>query len=341
MIENNNTLRISISDKCNFHCVYCPDHMEVFEPKLGLKTPLTDEELLDIVKLSVSLWITKVSLTWGEPLIKKDIWKFCKELKRYSWIKRLEMTTNAFLLDKFLDDENSKYVDFFKISFDSNKKETFNKMVWLPAYDKVLQNIKRLIWDDRAAVLNVVLSKENIRELDDIIAFAESLWIDLSLLDAVCHNGNKDWWKNNYYDFDNLKWILEKKYKLITNSDDASPEVSRRLNRIWMKKSTGISFPYYDTWKIYIRLKDSKNGTRRDLICKKCPHFCQEWLCMLRLTINGWITCCQSVSKDNWFQINEYTQEQQIKIIDFLQKRFNNSIKDKTAFSHFKEIMFD
>lgn len=336
--ETNNVLRISITNKCNFNCIYCPEYMEVFEPKEenNNQKELSIDDIIEIVKDVSSLWIKKVSLTWGEPLLRKDIGVFCKKLKEEWGIDRLEITTNAFLLNHFLNDENSKYVDLFKISFDSPNKNNFNNTVRVNAYDVVLNNIKMLIKLNKNAVLNVVISKENISELDELITLAESIWIDLSLLDAVCHPSNKDRRKENFYDFSSLRELLGKKYRLI-GKNEPSPQVKKRLERIWVKKSTGVSFPYYDTGKIYIRLKDSKTATRRDSICEKCSHFCQEWLCMMRLTLNGWMTDCQSITSDNWFRANKLMWEKRKKMILFLQNRFPNSVKDNLSFKKFLE----
>jgi len=67
--EVNNVLRISITNKCNFNCIYCPDYMEVFEPVPDNSIELTNDEIIKIVQDVTSLGIKKVSLTWWEPLM--------------------------------------------------------------------------------------------------------------------------------------------------------------------------------------------------------------------------------------------------------------------------------
>ncbi|MEI8008334.1 MAG: radical SAM protein [bacterium] len=61
--EVNNVLRISITNKCNFNCIYCPDYMEVFEPVPDNSIELTNDEIIKIVQDVTSLGIKKVSLT--------------------------------------------------------------------------------------------------------------------------------------------------------------------------------------------------------------------------------------------------------------------------------------
>jgi len=94
--RNINYLRISVTDRCNLRCVYCM-------PKDGVKLLnhsdiITFEEILEVIKVGVSLGIEKVRITGGEPLVRKGIVDLFKMISQTDGIKDLSMTTNGHLL---------------------------------------------------------------------------------------------------------------------------------------------------------------------------------------------------------------------------------------------------
>ncbi|MBU0482819.1 MAG: radical SAM protein, partial [Proteobacteria bacterium] len=91
-----NYLRVSVTDKCNLRCQYCM-------PAEGIKLKqhadiLRLEEILEIVKYAADLGISKVRLTGGEPLVRKNIEFLIENLAQIPAIKDLAMTTNGVLL---------------------------------------------------------------------------------------------------------------------------------------------------------------------------------------------------------------------------------------------------
>jgi len=339
--KGNVTLRIAVTNTCNFKCTYCNPNMELFNPTPFSKN-IPTEDMMKIIKACVGIGIKRVSLTGGEPLIRPDILGFCKSMKEVG-IERIEMTTNGFLLEKFLSAEESDYVDFFKVSFDTTDKEIFNRTVGIDAYDRVLNGIKMLLEKKKLCVINTVITKENISELDGIIDFAEGLGVDVSLLDLVCYPGEEVKWKENFYDFALLEELFDKKYQRITSNTE-SEGVRQRLNEYITKRKAdvpedlsiyGISFPYYDTGKIFVRLKNSKTSSRRDSICNVCKEYCQEGFCSIRLSPNGWLTDCPSTLPRNGFWGNVIEGEKLNKKLIFLYERFLNSFQDKYSFDKF------
>jgi len=93
-------LRISLTERCNLRCFYCmPEEGIQLRDKAEF---MTNEELLEIAKKFVSMGVTKIRLTGGEPLIKKGIDLLLKELGKLP--VELAITTNAILVDKYLND---------------------------------------------------------------------------------------------------------------------------------------------------------------------------------------------------------------------------------------------
>lgn len=91
-------LRVSITDRCNFRCVYCmPEQGFPATPKTE---NLTIEEIARLVRISVSLGITKVRLTGGEPLLRKELPDLVREIASYDGVEDISCTTNGFLLEE-------------------------------------------------------------------------------------------------------------------------------------------------------------------------------------------------------------------------------------------------
>ena len=91
-------LRISLTERCNFRCQYCmPEKPFSWVPKENL---LTFEELFVFVKVAIDGGVTKIRLTGGEPLLRKNLDGFIKMIHDYKPDIDLAITTNAFLLDK-------------------------------------------------------------------------------------------------------------------------------------------------------------------------------------------------------------------------------------------------
>ncbi len=135
-----NYLRISVTDRCNLRCTYCV-------PEEGMKLLdkseiLSLEQIFDIVKIGVANGITKVRLTGGEPLIRKDILELVSRIASLKEIKDLGMTTNAILLDKYAEDLVKAGLNRINISLDTMSPEKFKKLTRGGDINQVFKGIK-------------------------------------------------------------------------------------------------------------------------------------------------------------------------------------------------------
>src|SRR5688500_17332375 len=90
-----NYLRISLTDRCNFRCLYCMPAVGMkFQPRDEM---LTDEELIRLVGLFAEAGVTKLRLTGGEPTIRPHLVDLVREFKAFPNINEIAMTTNALL----------------------------------------------------------------------------------------------------------------------------------------------------------------------------------------------------------------------------------------------------
>ncbi len=118
-----NYLRISLTDRCNLACIYCVPKTSI--PLLLHKDIASYEEILKITKIAVELGITKVRLTGGEPLVRRGLAGFLKELSNIKEIKDIAITTNGVLLEKHIDELIASGLKRLNISLDTLQPEKF------------------------------------------------------------------------------------------------------------------------------------------------------------------------------------------------------------------------
>jgi cyclic pyranopterin phosphate synthase len=135
-----NYLRISITDRCNLKCIYCVPRDQI--PRLSHDEILTYEEILRTVQVGVSLGISKVRVTGGEPLVRKGVYDFLRELRRLDGLKDLSLTTNAVALKDNLKKLESAGIRRINVSLDTLKREKFARITGMDCFDQVWQGIE-------------------------------------------------------------------------------------------------------------------------------------------------------------------------------------------------------
>ena len=135
-------LRVSITDRCNYKCVYCRtgEGGELY-PELSI------DEYLRLIRLFVSLGITKVRLTGGEPLLRRGLVELVQELARLRTLTGdpldLALTTNGHLLDSLAGPLKTAGLDRVTVSMDAVDKPTFERITRVPgSFHKVLSGIR-------------------------------------------------------------------------------------------------------------------------------------------------------------------------------------------------------
>ena len=135
-----NYLRISVTDRCNLRCTYCMpeegirllDHSDI----------LSFEEISDFTRVAVSNGITKVRLTGGEPLVRKDIVELVLMLADIEGLEDLSMTTNGILLTKFAPDLKKAGLNRINISLDTVNPENYCQITRNGNLEQVLEGIE-------------------------------------------------------------------------------------------------------------------------------------------------------------------------------------------------------
>ena len=180
-------LRVSVTSRCNFRCLYCmPNTPFSWEPKENL---LSYEEMFEFIKIAIDNGITKIRLTGGEPLLRKDLDKFINMIYSYSPDIDLALTTNGYFLEKTakkLKDSGLKRVN---ISLDSLKKEVYQKIVQKDVFDDVIKGIQKAIEVGLKVKLNAVLLKGvNDDEVIELYNYAKNLNVPIRFIEYMENN---------------------------------------------------------------------------------------------------------------------------------------------------------
>ena len=156
-----NYLRISVTDRCNLRCCYCmPEGVQ----DVGLKNILTFEEIWEIVRTGVSLGITHIRITGGEPLVRKGCVDLIRGIREIPGVETITMTTNGVLLGNYGKQLKKAGVDGVNISLDTLDPEEFYKITGKRELQEVLAGIRAA----KTAGLPVNLHAVNRKELDPI-----------------------------------------------------------------------------------------------------------------------------------------------------------------------------
>jgi cyclic pyranopterin phosphate synthase len=154
-------LRISLTDACNLRCVYCMPEQMTFRPRSEL---MSDEELLYLVQIAVSLGVTKIRLTGGEPTIRPGVVELVRALASIPGVQDLAMTTNGLLLDKLAQPLAEAGLKRVNISIDTLDAQKFRRITRWGAIEEVWNGIKAA---EQAGLTPIKLNAVVVRHFND------------------------------------------------------------------------------------------------------------------------------------------------------------------------------
>ena len=179
-------LRVSVTDRCDFRCVYCMAEHMTFLPKPEL---LSLEELDRLCSAFIAKGVKKLRITGGEPLVRKNILWLFEALGRHlktGALEELTLTTNGSQLAKYAGDLVRLGVKRINVSLDTLDADKFRKITRWGDYAKVVGGIDAALAAGLKIKLNAVALKGvNEDEYDDMIRFAHGRGMDLTLIETM------------------------------------------------------------------------------------------------------------------------------------------------------------
>lgn len=212
-------VRISVTDRCDFRCVYCMDEEMSFLPRADI---LTLEEISEVAKAFSELGVGKVRLTGGEPLIRNGIMSLINELGALPQLNELVLTTNGSQLTKLSSGLVAAGVRRINISLDSLKADRFRQLTRTGDLKTVLDGIDTAIESgfQRIKLNAVILKGRNDDEILDLVNFARAKKIDLSFIEEMPLGSISEHDRaESYCSSDEIRELIAQSYPLTPVSD--------------------------------------------------------------------------------------------------------------------------
>lgn len=260
-------LRLSVTDRCNLRCVYCmpSDGIDLIEPSSILRY----EELLRVVHIAASHGVTKLRVTGGEPLVRRGIVDFIRELSAIKGIDDLSLTTNGVLLKDFASALKEAGLRRVNVSLDSLNPARFKKLTRGDSLSDVLAGIDAALEVGLKPVkINMVVIKDfNDDEIVDFANISKKKEVHVRFIEYMPFDTAEGWQKEKCITSKAIKSSVEKAEKLYPIKNDGTGAGPARR----------------------FRFKDAPGEV--GFISPVSEHFCAECN-RLRLTADGKLRTC-------------------------------------------------
>lgn len=208
-------LRVSVTDRCDFRCVYCMSENMTFLPKKEL---LTLEELDRMCSAFIRLGVRKLRITGGEPLVRRDIMTFFHEIGRHlksGDLDELTLTTNGSQLERFADDLYAAGVRRVNISLDTLDDDKFAAITRWGRLPQVMRGVEAALDAGLRVKINTVALKGfNEDELFSLTDWCASKNMDLTFIEVMPMGdiGNEDR-LGQYWSLKDVRARLDERFK--------------------------------------------------------------------------------------------------------------------------------
>jgi len=212
-------VRISVTDRCDFRCVYCMSEDMTFLPRAQL---LTLEELADIGRAFTELGVNKLRITGGEPLVRKNVTWLFQELGKLEGLKDFTLTTNGSQLDRLAQPLRDAGVKRINISLDSLDEERFKRITRTGDLNKVLGGIEaaRAAGFEKIKINTVAMRNRNDDEILDLVNFVVERGMDISFIEEMPLGVIDDHDRAEVYmSSDAVREVIETRYALAPTTE--------------------------------------------------------------------------------------------------------------------------
>lgn len=211
-------IRISVTDRCDFRCVYCMAEEMTFLPRSQV---LTLEEIHTIAAAFVSLGVNKIRLTGGEPMVRRGIEGLCADLTGLSGLDELVMTTNGSQLVNKAVALKKAGVKRLNVSLDSLQAERFKQITRTGDVAQVIAGIDAAIAAgfQNLKINAVILRNRNDDEIMELVEFARGRNLDLSFIEEMpLGTITEHDQAQAYMSSDDVKAVISQHYELLDSS---------------------------------------------------------------------------------------------------------------------------
>lgn len=186
-------LRVSVTDRCNLRCDYCmPEENYTWLPRKDL---LSFEEIEQLLCGLIPMGISKIRLTGGEPLLRRNLPDLVARIARIDGLKDLALTTNGLLLEEQAEDLQRAGLGRLTVSLDSLDRELYAKLTRRDSLDQALAGLEAATRAGftRIKINTVMLAGGNDQELEPLLSFARKAGHELRFIEYMDVGGATQW----------------------------------------------------------------------------------------------------------------------------------------------------
>jgi len=235
-------IRLSVTDRCDFRCVYCMTEDMTFLPRNQI---LSLEELHQVAKAFTELGVKKIRLTGGEPMVRRDVMCLVERIGQLPGLEELLLTTNGAQLQKFAAPLKAAGVSRINISIDSLDTDRFKRISRVGKLENVLVGIEaaRAAGFNRIRLNSVIMRGYNEDEILPLADFAIDRGIDIAFIEemplgeASDHKREETTCSNDW-----VRSVIEEKYDLLDSAEKTAGP-SRYTKVVGMQSRIGFISP--------------------------------------------------------------------------------------------------
>ena len=218
-------IRLSVTDRCNLRCNYCMPENIVFAPKKEL---LSYEEMLFILETLRKNGFRKVRITGGEPLARKNLMFFLRELSTLGF-EEITLTTNGVLINDYLEELIELGITRLNLSLDTLLKEKFKTITRKDDFDVVMQSLNRMLDLNMIVKLNaVVMHGVNDDEIESLAELSLKHKIGVRFIEEMPFDGSSKIKSKHFLNYKEIISRLESRFSNLKKIED--PVGSTSLN---------------------------------------------------------------------------------------------------------------
>ncbi|MFC0267354.1 GTP 3',8-cyclase MoaA [Kushneria aurantia] len=212
-------VRISVTDRCDFRCVYCMSEEMTFLPRDQV---LSIEELTMVARAFTELGVDRIRLTGGEPLVRRNIGELVENIGQLDGLHDFTMTTNGAQLRRHAATLRRAGMQRLNISLDSLDPERFRALTRTGSLERVLDGIRaaKEAGFERIKLNAVILKGRNDDEVLDLVEFARHEGLDISFIEEMPLGDVSDHGRaETFCSSDDVREIIESRYPLLHSAE--------------------------------------------------------------------------------------------------------------------------
>ncbi len=236
-------LRLSVTDRCDFRCVYCMAEDMVFVPR---KDVLSFEELTLVAQAFIELGVEKIRLTGGEPLIRRDILSAVEKIAQIPGLKELNLSTNGSHLEEYAPQLFQHGLHRINISLDSLQPARFKALTRTGNLETVIRGIDAACQQNfnRIKLNAVIMRGRNEDEILDLVEFARARNIDISFIEEMPLGNIEHDRALSFMSSDEVKDVIETRYPLLATPEKTTGGPSRYYRMTDSETAIGFISPH-------------------------------------------------------------------------------------------------